>query len=209
MTDWSRPASWAMGLLERGDWGAAEWIEYPGRDVGDPLPVFARALGTLAAPAAAGAAALKVSSVTGYHVGGTINIDTGDGGERLESRTITAIGTAGPDGTGIGFEPPLSAAHAAAAEVTGSGNSLASTDPSAGPPPRVIARLEITRADGSTESIVSDRTWRAALGAVTTADWYAGSDYDSRREQPPVIAAASPRTRGRLVRSSAISNGSV
>ncbi|MCF1596560.1 alpha-L-rhamnosidase [Streptomyces muensis] len=288
VTDWSRPASWEMGLLKRGDWGTAQWIEHPGRDVGDPLPVFARAFtagrrkaagvtkarlylsgvglhhamlngkavtdevlapgnsnyqlsteyrvhdvthlirpgantlgvelghgtalvtrsvtnpatgrtapyswwesqfkgsGTLAAPAAAGDGAVKVSSVTGYHVGGTINVDAGDGGERLESRTITAIGTEGPEGTGIGFEPPLNAAHAADAEVTGSGNSLASTDPSAGAAvtPRLIARLEITRADGSTESIVSDRTWRAALGATTTANWYSGSDYDSRREQP-------------------------
>ncbi|CAM5384085.1 hypothetical protein STENM327S_00214 [Streptomyces tendae] len=82
--------------------GAAQRIRSAGRR--RPLPVFARALGTLAALVAAGAAALKVSSVTGYHVGGTINIDTGDGGERLESRTIAAIGTGGwKIGHGIGF----------------------------------------------------------------------------------------------------------
>ncbi|MDX2938798.1 alpha-L-rhamnosidase [Streptomyces ipomoeae] len=288
VTDWSRPASWEMGLLKRGDWGAAEWIEYPGRNVGDPLPILARAFkvdqraggaitkarlhlsgvglheatlngeavtdevlapgnsnhqlsteyrthdvthlvrpgantlgvalghgtalvtrsvtnpatgrtapyswwqsqfkgsGTLAAPAAAGDSVVKVSDVTGYHVGGTVNIDTGDGGERLEPRTITAIGTAGADGTGITFEPALAAAHTAGAEVTGSGNPLAGTDPSAGAAvtPRLIARLEITRADGSVQVIVSDRSWRAALGPITTDNWYSGSDYDSRREQP-------------------------
>ena len=37
---------------------------------------------------------MKVSSVASYYVGGTINVDTGDGGDRLESRTITSIGTA-------------------------------------------------------------------------------------------------------------------
>lgn len=288
MTDWSRPASWEMGLLQRGDWGAARWIEYPGRDVGDPLPVFARAFtvgrrhgagitkarlylsgaglnhatlngkavtdevlapgnsnyqlsteyrtydvthlirpgantlgvelghgtalvtrsvtnqatgrtapyswwqsqfkgsGTLAAPAAAGDSVVRVSSVTGYHVGGTVNIDTGDGGDRLEPRTITAIGTAGADGTGISFEPPLTADHAAGAEVTGSGNSLASTDPSAGAAvtPRMIARLELTKADRTVEAVVSDRSWKVALGPTTTANWYSGSDYDARREQP-------------------------
>ena len=31
-------------------------------------------------------------------VGGTINVDTGNGGDNLESRTITAIGTAGATG---------------------------------------------------------------------------------------------------------------
>ncbi len=50
--------------------------------------------GTLTAPAAAGDTNVSVSSVASYYLGGTINIDTGDGGERLESRTITAIGTA-------------------------------------------------------------------------------------------------------------------
>ena len=50
--------------------------------------------GTLTAPAAAGDTNVKVSSVANYYLGGAINIDTGDGGDRLESRTITAIGTA-------------------------------------------------------------------------------------------------------------------
>ena len=50
--------------------------------------------GTLTAPAAAGATNVSVSSVASYYLGGTINVDTGDGGDRLESRTITAIGTA-------------------------------------------------------------------------------------------------------------------
>ena len=31
-----------MGLLERSDWGNARWIEYPGRALSDPLPIFAR-----------------------------------------------------------------------------------------------------------------------------------------------------------------------
>ncbi|MEV0173158.1 family 78 glycoside hydrolase catalytic domain [Streptomyces sp. NPDC050803] len=142
--------------------------------------------GTLVAAAAAGATDVKVSSVTGYHLGGTLNIDTGDGGERLESRTITAIGTPGADGTGITFEPALRAAHTAGATVTGSGNPLAGTDPSAGAAvtPRLIARLELTQADGTTRTVVSDRSWKAALGPTTLANWYSGSDYDARREQP-------------------------
>jgi alpha-L-rhamnosidase len=287
VTPWSRPASWEMGLLARSDWGLARWIEYPGRSVSDPLPIFARAFtvegrhgadvakarlylsgigiqvaklngravtdevlapgnsnyqlsteyraydvtdlirrgdntvgvelghgtalvtrsvtnpatgriapyswwqsqfkgsGTLAAPTAAGDTVVKVSSVTGYHVGGTINVDTGDGGDRLESRRITAIGTAGANGTGISFEPALNASHAVGALVTGSGNPLASTDPSAGAAvtPRLIARLEITKADGSVQTIVSDRSWKAALGPTVTDNWFSGPDYDSRREQ--------------------------
>ncbi|MFF5652141.1 alpha-L-rhamnosidase N-terminal domain-containing protein [Streptomyces collinus] len=139
--------------------------------------------GSRVAPAARGATLVKVSSVAGYHVGGTVDIDTGDG-ERLESRSITSIGTAGADGTGISFEPAPASGHDSGATVTGSGNSLASTDPSAGAAvtPRLIARLELTHADGTDEAVVSDRSWRTALGPTTTANWYSGSDYDARRE---------------------------
>ncbi|NEA98773.1 alpha-L-rhamnosidase [Streptomyces sp. SID13726] len=142
--------------------------------------------GTLTDPAARGASTAKVSSTANFHVGGTVNIDTGDGGDRLESRTITAVGTAGSDGTGISFQPALSADHATGAAVTASGNSLAGTDPSAGAAvtPRLIARLELTTADGTTRTLVTDRSWRTALGPTTTANWYSGSDYDARREQP-------------------------
>ncbi|WBB89861.1 alpha-L-rhamnosidase [Verrucosispora sp. WMMC514] len=142
--------------------------------------------GSLVVDVPAGATNVKVSAVTGYHVGGTVNIDTGDGGDRLESRTITAIGTEGADGTGITFTPALSRAHSAGAQVTGSGNSLAASDPSAGAAvtPRFIGRLEITYTDGRRSAIVTDRSWRAALGPLVTDAWYSGADYDARREQP-------------------------
>jgi len=140
----------------------------------------------LVADAAVGATTVKLDSVSGYHVGGTINIDTGGGGDRLESRTITAIGTPGADGTGITFTPGLSLAHSAGAKVTGSGNNIAATDPSAGAAvtPRLIGRLEIRYDDGGEDVIVTDRSWRTALGPLVTDAWYSGSDYDARREQP-------------------------
>ncbi len=141
--------------------------------------------GVLVADAAPEATTVKLDSVANYHVGGTINVDTGNGGDGLESRVITAIGTAGVDGTGITFTPGLSKPHTTGAIVTGSGNNLAASDPSAGAAvtPRMIARLEISYTNGSTDVIVSDRRWRTALGALVTDAWYSGADYDARREQ--------------------------
>ncbi|MEU8238257.1 family 78 glycoside hydrolase catalytic domain [Actinoplanes missouriensis] len=281
VTDWSAPSTFETGLLEQSDWGAARWIEYPGRAETQPMPIFARAFtadprrrvtrarlylagvgmhlatvngrsltgevlapgyanyqlsaeyrvyditghlrkgnnligvrlgngpayvrrsvtnpavgrtapyswwqsqlkgnGTLTTAADAGATSVTLSSVTGYHVGGTINVDTGAGGDNLESRVITAIGT-----DTISFSPGLSKPHPADATVTGSGNNIAASDASAGAAvtPRFIARLEIAYADGRETVIVSDREWRAALGPLTTDAWYSGSDYDARREQP-------------------------
>ncbi|WP_245923410.1 alpha-L-rhamnosidase [Paractinoplanes atraurantiacus] len=137
--------------------------------------------GTLTAAAPVGALTISVSDINGYHVGGTVNVDTGGGGDRLESRVITAIGA----GT-ITFAGALGKAHEAGAKVTGSGNNIAASDASAGAAvtPRFIGRLEITYSDGSRDTIVTDRSWRAALGPLVTDAWYSGSDYDARREQP-------------------------
>ncbi|MEV0900793.1 family 78 glycoside hydrolase catalytic domain [Actinoplanes sp. NPDC049802] len=137
--------------------------------------------GTLTSAAEAGATVVALSSVTGYHVGGTVNVDTGDGGDNLESRVITAIGA-----DSITFTPALSKPHPSGATVTGSGNNIAASDASAGAAvtPRFIARLELTYADGRQTVIVSDREWRTALGPLITDAWYSGSDFDARREQP-------------------------
>jgi len=149
---------------------------------------------------------LRVASTNGFSAGDSIRIDTG---ANEEVRVIDSVGSSGATGsgltlteamtivhavgapvenltnpyTGISFTPALDQDHAAGALVTGSGNNIASTDPSAGAAvtPRLIARLEITYQNGSTDVIVSDRSWRTAFGAYTTDAWYAGSDWDARR----------------------------
>ena len=70
-------------------------------------PASSAPAGTLVAAAVDGATDLKVSSVSGYTVGATINVDTGGGGGALESRVIAAVGTAGATGTGITVTPAL------------------------------------------------------------------------------------------------------
>ncbi|MFJ8826027.1 family 78 glycoside hydrolase catalytic domain [Streptomyces sp. NPDC102467] len=47
--------------------------------------------------------------------------------------------------------------------------------------PKLIARLEITLADGTVRRIASGTDWRTALGATTSSNWYGGEDYDARR----------------------------
>ena len=57
--------------------------------------------------------------------------------------------------------------------------------------PKVIAQLEITFADGRTETIATDPSWVTRLGATTFSSWWGGEDYDARRIAPNWTA--SPR----------------
>src|SRR5581483_4269909 len=47
----------------------------------------------------------------------------------------------------------------------------------------LLAQLEITYADGTTERIITDETWRAAPGPILSSDIYDGETYDARLER--------------------------
>jgi hypothetical protein len=64
---------------------------------------------TLAAASSAGDTNVKVHSVNDLAVGQTVQVDHG---ANLESAVISAVGTAGPVGTGITLTAPLANAHA-------------------------------------------------------------------------------------------------
>jgi alpha-L-rhamnosidase len=48
----------------------------------------------------------------------------------------------------------------------------------------LLAQLEVTYADGTTEQIVTDESWRAATGPIVASDLYDGETYDARLERP-------------------------
>ncbi|MFF3395073.1 alpha-L-rhamnosidase [Streptomyces sp. NPDC002669] len=48
--------------------------------------------------------------------------------------------------------------------------------------PALLAQLEVTYTDGSTDRIESAPDWRAAAAPITSADLLAGEEYDARRE---------------------------
>ncbi|MGO4535952.1 family 78 glycoside hydrolase catalytic domain [Leifsonia sp. 2MCAF36] len=136
-----------------------------------PIPT-----GALTASVAVGDTTVKLSSVGGYSVGDTVNVDTGDGGTRLESRRVTEVGTAS-----LTVSSAFQQNHSSGAVVLGSGS------PTVGEmtvSPRMIARLELTYSDGSSATISTDPTWRVKHGPTITDNWYAGTDYDARAAQP-------------------------
>jgi len=50
--------------------------------------------------------------------------------------------------------------------------------------PAFLAQLEISFADGHTERVVTDDTWKSHDSPILSSDFMLGEDYDSRREIP-------------------------
>lgn len=48
--------------------------------------------------------------------------------------------------------------------------------------PRLLAQLDLTYADGTTDAVVTDGSWKAAYGPLLEADLLMGETYDARRE---------------------------
>jgi alpha-L-rhamnosidase len=48
----------------------------------------------------------------------------------------------------------------------------------------LLAQLEVDYADGTTDRIVTDGSWRAATGPIVASDIYDGETYDARLERP-------------------------
>lgn len=68
--------------------------------------------------------------------------------------------------------------------------------------PKVIAQLEITYANGQSEIVATDASWRTALGPTTFSSWWSGEEYDARRERELVAkgSAAIPWIHASIVK---------
>lgn len=49
--------------------------------------------------------------------------------------------------------------------------------------PKMITRIFLEYADGSTENVISDESWKVSAGPILFSSEYGGEDYDARREQ--------------------------
>ena len=87
------------------------------QSVGTAAPNFT----VLAASSAVGDTNVKVMSITGLVVGHPLLIENGD---KLETATISAIGTAGTAGTGVTLAAPLTAAHASGVSARDAGTGI-------------------------------------------------------------------------------------
>ncbi len=175
-------AWWEMGLLRRSDWSAS-WIGASlvgGRWTTIPAPFLRRAF-TLNAPVAQArlyitALGLYECSINGQRVGRDFfTPGWTDYRQRVQYQVydVTDFLHEGDNVIGVILGDGWYCGHVAWAGRQNYGDR-----------PKLLAQLMITHADGSTQTIASNRSWRYAFGPILESDILHGESYDARLEMP-------------------------
>jgi len=180
--EWSEPTTFAMGLHHRSDW-TAKWIAAPlagTKTVSVPAPLLRRTFTLTERPVRArvfsSALGLLESTLNGARISDAVfTPGWTDYGKRVQYTVddVTdqlvdgenVLGVMLGDGWYCGYVGPL-------------------PRQGYGARPALLMQLELTYADGRTETIVSDEQWRTTPGPVIASDMLMGEVYDARQEHP-------------------------
>ena len=181
-SEWSPPAYWETGLLKTTDW-QADWItlaDEPSSETSLPAHYYRK---EFAAKKKIRSARLYVSSLGIYEM--YLN------GKKVGDQLFT------PGFTSYNHRVQYQAYDVT--DMMGAQNALAANVADGwyrgyigwkgdrayyGDEIALIAQLEITYTNGSTERIITDGSWRAGTGAIRSADIYNGEHHDARKEMP-------------------------
>jgi alpha-L-rhamnosidase len=175
-------AWWEMGLLRRTDWSAS-WIGATlvgGRWTTIPAPLLRRSF-TLDAPIVQArlyitALGLYECTINGQLVGEDVfTPGWTDYGQRVQYQVydVTGLVRTGENAIGVILGDGWYCGH-----VAWSGRQQY------GDRPKLLAQLVVTLANGKTQTIVSNRSWRYAFGPILESDILHGESYDARLEIP-------------------------
>lgn len=208
---WSAPARFGIGLLEPEDW-TAHWISTPrdeafttrenvqnftndperGSLILTPAKRFRKEFAaTSVVRATLHATALGVFTVEIN--GRRVSDERLAPGwsvypKRIHSRTydVTALLKDGPNAIGATLADGWYAGYVAYGLLTGQEGLVPGVNGRYyyGVSPAVRLQLEIERADGSLQTVVTDPSWRSATGPIREADILMGETFDARLEQP-------------------------
>jgi alpha-L-rhamnosidase len=180
---WSELGFWQMGLLADEDW-TAQWISLPpGRPGIDQNPSpFLRRVFTVAKPLARATVYATAWGVYALHLNeqkvGDAHFAPGwtDYAQRLQYQTydVTALLRDGENAVGAALGDGWYAGY------IGWGNKRAYY----GSRLQLLAQIVLEYADGSRETLGTDRQWRGATGPILASDMLMGETYDARLAMP-------------------------
>lgn len=176
-SDWSEPATWTMGLLERADW-QGKWIVAPW--VSEALLLRKE----FVVKSKVKQALVYVCGLGQYE----LFINGEKVGENLlspgwtnynetclyDAFDITALLKQGSNAVGLALGDGM--------YHTERRDRFSKFQGTFGPK-RAIAQIQIEYEDGTSDIVVTDDTWRVHRGPVTFNDIYGGEDYDARQAQ--------------------------
>jgi alpha-L-rhamnosidase len=189
-TQWSKSACWTMGLLKKSDW-KVKWISMEPELLAKlggitniaketPPPPYLRREFTLArkvvkATVYASARGLFDMQINGQKVSSDIFApEWTDYFKRLNYRTydVTGLVKKGANAIGAVLGDGWYAGYVGWQKSRGR----------YGLQTRLVAQLEVEYADGSRETIATDKSWKTALGQIRYSDFMKGESYDARLE---------------------------
>ncbi|NLF39109.1 family 78 glycoside hydrolase catalytic domain, partial [bacterium] len=179
---WSAIAWWEMGLLDAREW-EAKWIGSAlvgGRYTTIPCP-YLRTEFSVGKPVASArlyvtALGLHECSINGIPVGDDVFVPGWtDYRKRIQYQVydVTRLVKQGRNALGAILGDGWYCGH-----VEWRGRQLY------GDRPRLLAQLELTSADGTRRTVLSDESWKHAFGPIIESDMLMGESYDARLEMP-------------------------
>lgn len=178
-SEWSTPAIWEMGLLEPEQW-KAQWI---GLNT-EAAPLFRKEINISQklqkARVYISGLGFYELSINGRKIGDHV-LDPGQ--TDYEQRTfyvvydVTQQLKQGKNAFGIMLGNGWYNQNIVNSARYGWGDAVYGE-------PRLLFQMQLTFDDGSEKTIISDDTWKASSGPVTSNNLYAGERYDARLEQP-------------------------
>jgi alpha-L-rhamnosidase len=182
VSDWSEPAWWEIGLLDRDDW-QGEWIGaglVGGARTTIPSPYLRRQFALAQPPLSARlyitALGLYECHLNGQRVGEDV-LAPGwtDYRTRIRYQTYDVTGLLHAGDNAIGA---ILGDGWCCGNVSWLGRQLYADRP------RLLAQLVIEQSDGSILTIVSDESWKTAFGPILESDLLMGESYDARLDFP-------------------------
>lgn len=173
-------AFWETGLLKRSDW-TAQWIGAPWHGAGQtgaPAPFVRRSFNLPRKPASARLYITALGLYEAYLNGTRIGTDCFTPGwtdlrKRVQYQVydVTAQLAAGDNVIGAILGDGWYCGHIAQQGRENYGDR-----------PKLLAQLEMTFADGTSQVVATDGSWQLAAGPILENDFLMGESYDARQE---------------------------
>jgi alpha-L-rhamnosidase len=173
---WSAPGLWEMGLLSPGDW-KARWIGSTAASAAAPYlrKTFQAAKTVKRARLYATALGLYELYLNGKRVGSDFfRPGWTDYHQRVQYQTYDVTGMLTPGSNALGMV--LGDGWYCGYVGFGQRRSHYGTQPSG------LAQLHVDYSDGTSQTVVTDDTWKANTGPILISDMLMGETYDARKE---------------------------